>query len=219
MNFLNNILLSTVFLITFLFSGFSQNAFEGKVILGMNYDQLPEGLEMMSAMLPDESVLYIKDDYTRAEQSIGMLGTQIVITDTKEEKVTMLYDMLGQKYAVIMSVDDLAEKEKPGKQKIEYINESKKVAGYNCKKAEISYDDDDGILTVWYTEDIPAASSNKFEGLNGFPLEYEVSKQEMKITITAKEISKEKVPSSYFQVPDGYKTITQEEMQQMFGGR
>jgi hypothetical protein len=72
--------------------------------------------------------------------------------------------------------------------------------------------------TFYITEAIAVQSlpSDKLK-LSGFPLEVEVNSPNGKVILLATAV--DKVPSaSCFTVPEGYKKVTQEELQQELGG-
>jgi GLPGLI family protein len=199
----------------------AQKTFEGSVNFGIEYIDLPAEMAMMSAMLPDEMTTRIKGDKSRLEQSLGMGMSQVTITDSKKKSGTLLLDMMGKKMAVEMSEAELNEmKNKKGevKPEIKYVEgDSKKIAGYNCKKAVIVVEGA-GELVVYYTEDLPAGASKQYEGLKGFPLEYTIDGGQFKMKVTAKEVKQEKVDAALFVIPDGYEKMTFAEFQASMGG-
>ena len=58
--------------ITIALPSLAQNKFEGTVVFGLEYKDLPAEMAAMEAMLPDEMTTRIKGDKTRLEQSMGM---------------------------------------------------------------------------------------------------------------------------------------------------
>lgn len=68
------------------------------------------------------------------------------------------------------------------KTKWNFINETKKIQGYNCKKAIGKYNNK--IITVWYTEDIPISDGPyTFKNLPGLVLEAYDSKDYFHFTL------------------------------------
>ncbi len=193
----------------------SPKTFQGSVNYTIDYE-LPEAMEAQRAMLPTNMLMYIGEGFTRVEQKT-MMGDQIVITDTKEKSAVLLMNMMGQKMAITMNSDDTPETEEP---KIEYLDETKVVAGYNCKKAIVTTKDEEGeeqSVEVYYTKEIPSEANDKLKGLDGFPLEYGISAQGMLMTMKAKEIKKEKVAKNLSEIPEGYETMTMEEFLKSMG--
>lgn len=194
----------------------SAQTFIGKITYDIDYE-LPEAMESQRAMLPSEMIMYIGKQNTRIEQKT-MMGDQIVISNTKEKTAVLLMNMMGQKMAIKMDNKDAQEAPKPV---IEYVSGIKNIAGYSCKKAIVKSTDESGeeqSLEVYYTEEIPAEANDKLPGLKGFPLEYGMNTQGMLMTLTAKEISKEKIAKQLFEIPEGYETMTMEDFMKSMGG-
>lgn len=200
-------------------NSYAQKPFEGKVTFGITYNDLPPEMEQMKAMLPSESILYLKDNMSRTEQSMGMGGNQVVISDNKNQTGTVLIDGMGGKYFIKVSKADIEKSEKENPEpKFTYMSETKKIAGYNCHRAEARFEGMEDKLAIYYTEEIPADKSTQFKGLKGFPLEYETASEGFKMTISAKSVSRETVSDALFKVPEGYKETTMEELGKMMGG-
>lgn len=197
---------------------FGQKSFQGKVTYGIEYTELPAQLAGMEAMLPDEMVVAIRENLSRVDQSMGMGMRQSTIVDSKTGKATMMLDMMGKKISVEMSEDDLDKKEKKVKPEIKYLDGTKDIAGYNCKRAEILTTKELNPVTVYYTEELPAGASRQFKGLKGFPLEYQISQQGMTMKLTASKIDKADQPADDFKVPAGYEKMTFEQFSKSFGG-
>lgn len=204
----------------FLVSGFAfAQPFEGKVVYGISYNNLPPEMEQMKSMLPSESVLYLKGDMSRTEQSMGMAGSQVIISDGKNKTGTVLIDGMGGKFFVKMSKAEIEKSEKENPEpEFTYTKETKKIAGYNCRRAESKFEGMEETLAIYYTEEIPADKSTQFKGLKGFPLEYETASEGFRMTISAKSVSREALSDALFKVPDGYKETTMEELGRMMGG-
>jgi GLPGLI family protein len=199
---------------------FAQKKFEGTITFGLEYQDLPAEMAAMEAMLPDEMTTQIKGDKTRLEQSLGMGMSQVTITDLKKGSGTLLMDMMGKKMAVEMSKDDLKEMDKKKgdkKPEFKYLDGTKEIAGYNCKKAMVVLEGA-GEMEIYYTEDLPAGANKQFEGLKGFPLEYTIDSGQFKMKMTAKSVKKESLGADLFTIPDGYDKMTFEEFKTSMGG-
>jgi hypothetical protein len=55
--------------------------------------------------------------------------------------------------------------------------------------------------------------------IDEFAIEYELNQFGLKMIFTAKEVKKESVDSKLFEIPQGYKETTQEELMKMFEGK
>lgn len=199
----------------------AQKKFEGTILFGLTYEDLPAEMAAMEAMLPDEMTIQIKGEQSRLEQSMGMGMSSVTITDMKKGSGVLLMDMMGKKMAVEMSKEELEkmDKKKASEKKPEfkYVDGAKEIAGYKCKKAIVSVEGA-GEMEIFYTEDLPSGASKQFEGLKGFPLEYTIAQGPMKIKISAEKVNQEKLNDSLFNIPDGYDKMSFEDFQKSMGG-
>lgn len=199
---------------------FAQKGFEGTITFDIEYKDLPAEMAAMEAMLPDEMTTKIKGEKTRLEQSLGMGMSQVTITDMKKGSGTLLMNMMGKKMAVSMSKEELEkmDKDKKGEKKPEfkYVDGTKEIAGYDCKKAIVSIEGA-GEMEVYYTEELPADANKQYEGLKGYPLEYTIDSGQFKMKMSANKVVKEKLDKKLFEVPEGYDMMTFEEFQKTMG--
>ncbi|MDF2438006.1 MAG: hypothetical protein K0Q95_2382 [Bacteroidota bacterium] len=199
---------------------FAQKAvpFEGTVTYGISFEGSglpPEALTMLNGA---ESVTYIKGDKRRTDLNMAIQSTTSLM-DTKSKQIITLMDIMGQKYMIKMNEADIKKEEaKAPETSIKYIDEKKMIAGYNCKKAEVTVKSKEGkedVMNVYYTEEIPTSDLKAaYKGLKGFPMEFAMNQGGLKMTFTTKSVSKDPVPDSKFDVPtDGYKETTMEDFQ------
>jgi len=182
--------------------------------------------EQTKAMLPKMMIYKIKNNLVRTEMDMGAMGKQIQIVNGDEKVVYNLMDMMGQKMVIKMTEEEInAEMENQPEVSIEHYSETKEIAGYECKKAVISYEDSDGSKTsfiVYYTDELGGSALNfdnpMFKDIDGVLMEFEMEQGQMKMKLEAVSVKKESVPDSEFVVPEGYRELTKEEMQNMFGG-
>jgi GLPGLI family protein len=202
----------------------AQKKFEGVVTYSISFEKSglpPDAITMLSGA---ESVVYIKGDKRRVDMKTVMQSTASVMDD-KAKTVLMTMDVMGQKYMIRMNEADLKkEKDAAPVNSINYLDETKEIAGYNCKKAEVTMKESDGsvqLFVVFYTDAIPTNDmKNTFEGLKGFPLQYDIIQAGIAMSFTAKSVSKDPVPDSKFELSEsGYKVTTLDDLQkEMMGG-
>ena len=106
----------------------------------------------------------------------------------------------------------------PGHYYLEYVDgETKEIAGFTAKKMIRHAFDDEGVdhpSEMWYSDEIGPKLNTLFGGIKGMPLQCTMEVGEDRaITSTATEIVKGKVKESDFLLPDGYETLTDEEME------
>ena len=204
---------------------------EGSITYAMTIEGLPPE---QAAMIGDmESKVTFKNGKSLNEISSMMFTNQVLV----DEKGTMLMlmEQMGNKIAVKqtkeeMEKEEAKQKDKPTDPKMEYTNETKTIAGYECKKAIVTItnkDKKEEKMDVWYCDKF--ANSNKegkgrgqgfMKGLNGMPFEYSGSQGAMKFKMMAKEVSIDPVSDSKFELStDGYKMMTMDELKTMQGAR
>lgn len=209
------------------------NAQEYTIKMNMKIEGLPPE---MAGFGEQETVTHIKGDKTKAEIT-GMMGTQIILFDGKMH--TFLSDAMGNKSgytATKEEMDAAAKDDKDPKPKVEYTKEKKTIAGYECTKATITStgkDKQEHVIIAWVTDKIiHDTNKNKRGGgmmnlgdLKGYPLEMEMRQSQqgmdMKITITASDVSTKPVDDGVFIVStEGYKMSTYKEFSaKMKGGQ
>ena len=193
--------------------------FEGVIIyeIKIEGDELdPMAKAMFSNM---EQTMYLKKEKSRSESDFG-ISKSITISDSKTKSVVTLSEIMGQKFMIKLTPEDLAKQDKMVEDiKINYLDETKVIAGYTCKKAHVITSDSPDPIIVFYTPDIPATPyGTPFKGIAGLPLEYDGNMGGIKMKTTVKTIKTEKVPNTKFDIPEGYEETTVEELQKMFGG-
>lgn len=175
------------------------------------------------AMLPQSMTLKIMGSKKKMELFAGM-ANQVEITDAEFMSRIALIDVMGQKFAISynkqMVEEELNKDEEPT---VNYLDDTKTIVGYICKKAEVtSYADGiEQTIVVYYTDELgieDISFEGEFRNLNGFPLEYTIKNDKIVMTFTASEIKEGGVKKKDFEVPDGYKYVTEEELKSMFGG-
>lgn len=201
---------------------------EGYVVYETKIEGLPPE---QAAMGESETKVYFKNGKTLMEMNSMMYSMQNLIDD---KGMLMLVDQMGNKFAVKQTKEELEKeaaknKEKTPDPKIEYTNETKMIAGYECKKAIVTTtnkDKKEEKMDMWYCEKIEnpnkdgvGRGANIYKGIKGMPFEYSMNQQGLKILVTAKEVSTDPVSDSKFTLStDGYKMMTMDEIKAMGKG-
>ena len=206
-----------IFTLFFPISLMSQS-FEGKIDYKMSYKSLPPEMQGMEGMLPKNQTIWIKGSKSRYEQTMTQMST-IVISDSDLGTSTILMELMGQKYKLAMAKEEMESLVgDQGVPKITYVEGTRVIAGYTCKKAEVEMDGFDGKTIFYYTEEIPAVQVKGMEALalKGMYMAYEASTQGMTVSIEVSNIDKGPVSDDKFIVPDGY-TDMPDQMKSMMG--
>ncbi len=188
-----------------------------------------------------KSKMYFKNGMTKIESDMGM-GTNQVIIDSKEKKTTTLFEAMGRKMGFYTTDDDMQRMmagADSGRQQriqqfnpevfIEYLSETKKIAGMVCNKALLRYKDrrnQEVQQVVWYSPEFIMGEGFKIrdvmrmanipgiQKLKGFPMEFELVRpngakvhyQVTKVDLTAK------VDDKVFIIPKDYDIKPMSEM-------
>lgn len=204
-----------------------------------------------------KTTTWLKNDLVKTFSESEM-GRTTVIRDNTKKLTTTIMEMMGRKNGFYATDEDQAEMRKrmdsmmqsrgrqnpgagtgsPATFTVSYIDESKKIAGFACKKALLIATRPDRVdtTTVWYCPDFklqnlpstggPAAGfggfsstpgNNGMELINGFPLKYERTMargRQMTVEVTKMVIDKE-VNDKEFEIP---KDIEVKPMKDMQGG-
>jgi GLPGLI family protein len=203
------------------------------------------------------TTMYYRGDFSKVE-STSDFGNNIVITDRKNKKTTTLTEAMGRKVGFYSTEEDeLAMRSRmdsarnarrdslekagipitrPAKPEIEYTNETKKIAGYTCKKAIIKSKNQRGEVNstiVWYSPDFKMAEGFSFGGgsggrgmmsmagvngldqIEGFPMEYQIERtngMKMHMTVTKVQLDAA-IEDKVFEIPKGYDIKPMKDMQ------
>jgi len=193
-------------------------SFTGKIAYDIDYD-LPEAMEPQRSMLPTEMTTIIGEEHSKVIQNT-MMGEQITIFNVKTKMTTSLINLMGQKIAIEINTAENSNENKPI---IKYIDESKTIAGYECKKAIYTIStladnvEESMTMELYYSPEIPSQSNQQFNELKGFPLQYSINTQGMTMKLKAKSVTKEKFTKKIFEIPSDYEKMTLEEFQKMMG--
>lgn len=200
-----------------------------------------------------KTTTWLKNDLVKTFSESEM-GRTTLIRDNSKKITTTIMEMMGRKngfYATDAEqeemrkrVDSMMQTRNPnassGRQaeyNIEYINESKKIAGYDCKKALLIATRSNGrkdTTQVWYCPDfklqgIPSTGgsfggfggftsqpgSNGMEKLDGFPMKYERNMgrgRTMTVEVT-KLVTDKEVSDKEFEIPKDIEVKPMKDMQ------
>jgi GLPGLI family protein len=223
---MKNKLIASIFLMTIaltsgaLYAQKPGSPFRGVINYKVSYpDSKMEASQQ--AMLPQTIKVSLSGNKTRIEVAMASLS-QIILLDSDQKTTTILLDLMGQKVA--MKPNKKTERTDSKEPVIKILPETKEIAGFLCKKAEISFGDEKSKATpliVYYTESIGNNKifyENEYRTLPGIPMEFQYKMQGMNMLLTASSVEKGKVTNREFEVPSEYKEMTPEQLREMFGG-
>jgi hypothetical protein len=141
-----------------------------------------------------------------------------------KDKVALM-DMMGQKIALKQTKAELEkENENQPKGVVTLTEETKEIAGYKCKKALVT-SEEDGVKTnyeVWFTDELGGKDANfdnpLYKDINGVLMEFAMKTPQASMKFVVTNVEKKSIPSKDFEIPAEYKLTTKEELKSKFGG-
>ncbi len=173
------------------------------------------------AIMPQSMKVLMNGNKARIEMAMSGIN-QVIIMDADQQSTVILIDMMGQKVA--MKPNKGADRPSGKEPVVTVTSETKEIAGFTCKKAEIHFGDEkskESPMIVYYTEGIGNNKlfyDNEYRTLPGIPMEFYYKMQGMNMYMTAVSVEKGKVSGKDFEVPSDYKEMTPDQLRQMFGG-
>ena len=201
----------------------SGKPFEGVITFKITYPDNKIS-ESQMAMFPKLLTVSIKG--TKARTDLQMSGMNTVeITDYTDKTKIALINMMGQKYAIKQTTAEIEkEMEKEAKPNVVLSDTTKVIAGYTCKKAVITVNNDGVKSTyeVYYSSELGSKMANfdnpLYKDIDGVLLEFLLKNRDINMKFTATSVEKKSLPAKDFEIPSDYTLTTQDELKSKFGG-
>ncbi len=192
---------------------FDRRISEGIIEYEVSYPNINPD-DMLAGLMPTSMSMKFKNNQFNAELSAGMgMFKTNFISNSNDFFLVNSVKLINKKYATKLdkaAVDKMNEKY--SKFYISKLDEKKEIAGYNCKKALVVFDDvANESFYVYYTDEINISHpnwSNIFKDIDGVLLEYQMERYGIMMKFTAKSVSKTKVEDSEFQLTSDYENLT-----------
>lgn len=220
---ISHILLLLPFILCFTGRMVASAPFEGIISFKITYPS-NKLTESQIALFPKALTVMIKGVKSRTDILTGG-GSRVEITDHELKTKIKLLNMMGQKFAISYTSEDIAKeiaKEPPVK--VELTNETKNIAGYICKNAVITVNDKSGKYTinVYYTPELGGKQANFDKGIykdiEGVLMEFSMKTPEMVMRFAAVSVEKKPVALKEFEIPADYTKISKDELKGKIGG-
>ena len=180
-------------------------------------------MQMVTGMMQGSTLdIHFKDKITRSEMKMGSMMNIVTVSNENSGEILLLMSGMIGKNAILMTTEEVeALSEGKPEMNVELLDETKTIEGYLCKKAVLS-DENGGESIFWYTEEIEISKVGQTylnKEVPGFPMEYDLNNNGLKMTMTVSKFEKklDKNIKSLFDmnIPEGYKTLTLEELEKM----
>ncbi len=180
-------------------------------------------MQMMAGMLQGSTLdIYFKEKMARTEMKMGTMMTTVnIINEPTGEMLMLMSGMMGKK-AIKSNLKDSDTVAQPTSE-VTLVDETKEIIGFKCKKAIIT-DEEGNEMVTWYTTDFVVVKKGigfMNDQIPGVPLEFDINRNGLKMNMSATKVDKklDKKAISLFdmKIPDGYTETTMEELQMMGG--
>lgn len=202
----------------------SGDEFSGIIIYNVTYPETGIDAEFL-AIMPKTMKMMVKGEKSRTEISLSM-GTTTVIFDGEKKSGATLMQVMGQKFALTITEEDIQKEIEEGPDiDVEITGEIKEIAGYKCQKAIVRVADegssDKTEIIVFFTDELGTGMLNYnnpfYKDISGVMLEYAVIEEEIEMKFSAISVEKKKISDDEFIIPKDYQVLSQSEMENMMG--
>lgn len=195
---------------------------QGKIVYSLSYPQFEDD-NIFTSMFPSEMTFKFKDHNTRNELKTKMaIFSTSLLANNKDKKVTHLVKIANKYSGLEMDSMEIMEEygRKPEGMSITPTDQTKQIAGYNCKHAKVTFESDSTKnFDIYYTEEIDLRDPNwctPFHEIKGVLMEAQVNKFNIDMHMVATEVVSEEYPAEDFQITNEYEPITVTEMADIF---
>lgn len=210
-------------------STFAQKPFAGRIV----FEITAEGTTnpAIAAELAESSMEYIvMGNNYRMNMNQGI--DIITIANGNNKTYTVVLGIPGYgNYYIQQTAEDLEKKQNKVKTDYEYTEETRTIAGYNCKKVNVKVTDletdEEENAVMWVTTELGLGDDINFydhPGLKGYPLrtemKTEIDGENVTLCTTATSITPDKkIKPTMFLLPSDAKSIKEapDELKQMLG--
>lgn len=211
-------------------STFAQKPFAGRIV----FEITAEGTTnpAIAAELAESSIEYIvMGNNYRMNMNQGI--DIITIANGNNKTYTVVLGIPGYgNYYIEQTAEDIQKKQSTTKTDYEYTDETRTIAGYNCKKVNVKITDletdEEQTAVIWVTSELGLGDDINFydhPGLKGYPLRTEVKTdldgENVTICTTATSVTPDKkIKPTMFLLPSDAKSFKDapDELKQMLGG-
>lgn len=199
---------------------FSDKISEGVVEYEITYLEDEKDNPLIS-LLPTSMSFKFKDNNSvqKIEGWIGIFS-MAGIHNVKDGTNSALLKIMNEKYCYQSGFDgEPFGFDRMPDMKIELVDETKEIAGFQCKKAQISFENPkiEGF-EVYYFEKVDLKDpnpNNPFKKIPGVVMEYRMSFQKIPMALKAVKVEEVPVSDEEFDIPDGYEMVSRDKIQEV----
>lgn len=195
---------------------------EGIIEYDITYPKMDKDDIFIMGMMPKEMKMKFKNNNTIGELKTGSgVFTTKFITDNNKRSLFHYLKLVNKKYGVELDSVEIQKNfsKNFSDMKLVFSNETKVIAGYNCKRADAIFDNPDRNFSIYYTEEIAISEPNwctPFHEIKGVLMEYTIIQFNFEMRLVARQILQEDLSDDEFAIPAEYEKITAAEMEEKF---
>ena len=207
-------------LIILMITSCSRTGFRGTIEYNLTYPGSRIDYATQEALPSSVEIISNNNLLKKQYKGGGELG-QVQITDSDEETVNILLEIMGNRYHIIRTRNEImaATLEMP-EPKLEFTGETKEIMGYVCQKVHaITYDDfgNETVSEIYFTSEIDGKPFNfdtPYRDIPGLMLIYELRVGDVNMRYEVERIRTRRRGTGRrnFKIPRGYQTTTYEEL-------
>lgn len=212
------------------FSTFAQKPFAGRIVFEMSAEGTTN--PAIAAELAESSMEYIvMGNNYRMNMNQGIDVITIANGNNKTYTVILGFPGYGN-YYIQQTTADIDKKQQKVRRDYQYTEETRTIAGYNCKKVNVTVTDletdEETTIVMWVTTELGLGDDINFydnPGLKGYPLRTEIKTEldgeTVTICTTAASVTPDKkIKPTMFLLPSDAKSLKDapDEIKQMLGG-
>jgi len=178
---------------------------------------------MSTDILPGTMTTRFKSNNMSQELSAGMgLFSTCFVSDYTNKSIAQTLTMLGKQYACKVDSNSMgAMLAKEPLMKFQFVEGSKRIAGYTCKKAVVTPTEGGEPFEVYYTDSIQVNNPNFYSyyaPVKGVLMDFQVTRYNIRMHLTAQQVKNQEVEDKYFDINSSAKMVTLDEMNSYFTG-
>ena len=174
----------------------------------------------LAGLAPSEMTTYFKNDHFYSEMSTMGIFVSKFITNPHNKTFVSMVKIFDVKNACIENENDIKSELELFQLEFNETNETKVIAGYNCKKLiAVKKTNPKEKFDVFYTDEFNIEKPNfstPYQEVKGVVMQFRLRKFNLEMEFTANEVKQEKVDEKIFEIPKDYKVISKKEMNEFF---
>lgn len=174
----------------------------------------------LAELAPGSATLKFKDDKFLMEMTAMGMFKNMYICNLQDKTLTQMVNFLDMRQASVDSESVILKENEGYKLIIEETSEEKTIAGYKCKRIKVKKASNPEVtFDAYYTTDMGIENVNElspYSGVKGMLMQYRLSKMGLEMEFIAKSVKKENISSKAFVIPEDFKIISKQQMQEFF---